>query len=290
MTLARLPNCLPVRTRHRCPASAQPEEAPDQGQRAIKLYHRPGTQFYDSTVAEIWFATDADAEAAGWLPPSQRDERSLLRDLLTTDPATDDGGGVCRLRLDIGYDGTDFSGWALQPGRRTVAGVLTDTLTTVLREPVRLTVAGRTDAGVHATGQVAHLDVGRAALDTRSIHGDPSTLVRRLAKMLPDDVRIKAVTEVPVEFDARFSALRRHYVYRLADALWGSEPVTARTTGAWPRPLDVEALNAAAAALLGLRDFAALLPAPARIDDDPRPASVRLVPHRRRCADRPGQR
>ncbi|HNP58785.1 MAG TPA: tRNA pseudouridine(38-40) synthase TruA [Gordonia sp. (in: high G+C Gram-positive bacteria)] len=176
---------------------------------------------------------------------------------MTTDPATDDGGGVCRLRLEIGYDGTDFSGWALQPGRRTVAGVLTDTLTTVLREPVRLTVAGRTDAGVHATGQIAHLDVARAALDTRSIHGDPSTLVRRLAKMLPDDVRVKAVTEVPIEFDARFSALRRHYVYRLADAPWGPEPVTARTTGAWPRPLDVEALNAASAALLGLHDFAA---------------------------------
>ena len=101
--------------------------------------------------------------------------------------------------------------------------MLTDTLTTsCARAGATFTVAGRTDAGVHATGQIAHLDVARAALDTRSIHGDPSTLVRRLAKMLPDDARVKAVTEVPIEFDARFSALRRHYVYRLpADAPWG---------------------------------------------------------------------
>ncbi|MFT3900785.1 MAG: tRNA pseudouridine(38-40) synthase TruA [Gordonia sp. (in: high G+C Gram-positive bacteria)] len=177
--------------------------------------------------------------------------------MTTADPATDSGGGVCRLRLDVGYDGTDFSGWAAQPGRRTVAGVLTEKLATVLREPVRLTVAGRTDTGVHATGQVAHVDVPRAALDTRSIHGDPATLVRRLAKLLPDDVRVKAVTEVSGDFDARFSALRRHYVYRLSDAPWGPEPVAARTTAHWARPLDVDLLNAASAELIGLHDFAA---------------------------------
>ncbi|GAA3031541.1 tRNA pseudouridine(38-40) synthase TruA [Gordonia defluvii] len=180
-----------------------------------------------------------------------------MTDSTTADPATDAGGGVCRLRLVAGYDGTDFSGWAIQPGRRTVAGVLTEALGTVLREPVRLTVAGRTDAGVHATGQVAHFEVARPALDTRSIHGDPSTLVRRLAKMLPDDVRVKHIDEVPADFDARFSALRRHYEYRLADADWGPEPVVARTTASWPRPLDVERLNAASARLIGLNDFAA---------------------------------
>ncbi|MFT4201662.1 tRNA pseudouridine(38-40) synthase TruA [Gordonia sp. (in: high G+C Gram-positive bacteria)] len=176
---------------------------------------------------------------------------------MTTNPATAAGGGVCRIRLDVGYDGTDFSGWALQPGRRTVAGVLTEALGTVLREPVRLTVAGRTDTGVHATGQVAHFDVSRAALDTRSIHGDPGTLVRRLAKMLPDDVRVKSAVEVPVDFDARFSALRRHYSYRLADAAWGAEPIVARMTADWPRPLDADLLNAASAELVGLHDFAA---------------------------------
>ncbi len=162
-----------------------------------------------------------------------------------------------RLRLLIGYDGTDFSGWATQPGRRTVCETLEATLSTVLRVPVRLTVAGRTDAGVHATGQVAHCDVPAAALATRSIDGDPGRLVRRLAKMLPDDVRVKSVDAVPHDFDARFSALARRYEYRLSDAPWGAEPLSVRRTADWRRPLDPEAMNQASAALLGLNDFAA---------------------------------
>ena len=162
-----------------------------------------------------------------------------------------------RLRFDIGYDGTDFAGWARQTGQRTVCATLEDTLSTVLREPVRLTVAGRTDAGVHATGQVAHADIPTAALDTRSIAGEPSTLVGRLAKMLPDDVRVKDVRRVGPDFDARFSALRRHYRYRLTDARWGAEPVAARTTAVWRGRLDVEKMNEASSVLLGLNDFAA---------------------------------
>lgn len=162
-----------------------------------------------------------------------------------------------RLRLVIGYDGTDFSGWARQPGRRTVCETVEDTLATVLRVPVRLTVAGRTDAGVHATGQVAHCDIPVVALDARSIGGDPARLVRRLAKLLPDDVRVKAVEAVPREFDARFSALARRYEYRLSDAPWGPEPLAARSTAHWQRPLDAEAMNEASARLLGLHDFAA---------------------------------
>lgn len=159
--------------------------------------------------------------------------------------------------MQIGYDGTDFAGWARQPGQRTVCGVLEETLGTVLREPVTLTVAGRTDAGVHATGQVAHFDVPEFALQTRSIAGDPAKLVRRLAKMLPTDVRVKDIEEAPAEFDARFSALRRHYEYRLTDDPWGAEPVVARTTAAWNRPLNADLLDEAAATLLGLNDFAA---------------------------------
>ena len=120
----------------------------------------------------------------------------------------------------MGYDGTDFAGWARQTDQRTVCAVLEDTLATVLRVPVRLTVAGRTDAGVHATGQVRHTDIPESALDTRSISGDPSALVGRLGKMLPYDVRVKAVSRVSTDFDARFSALRRHYEYRLTDARW----------------------------------------------------------------------
>ncbi|MFW0788996.1 tRNA pseudouridine(38-40) synthase TruA [Gordonia sp. CPCC 205333] len=162
-----------------------------------------------------------------------------------------------RIRIDVGYDGTDFAGWARQPGQRTVCEVLEDRLSTVLRIPVRLTVAGRTDAGVHATGQVAHFDAADGAFDTRSIGGDPANLVRRLARMLPDDVRVKTATRVSDDFDARFSALRRHYVYRLTDARFGAEPMLARTTAEWNRVLDVGAMNAASQKLLGLNDFAA---------------------------------
>jgi tRNA pseudouridine38-40 synthase len=159
--------------------------------------------------------------------------------------------------VQIGYDGTDFAGWARQPGQRTVCGVLEQTLATILREPVVLTVAGRTDAGVHATGQVAHFDVSADALHTRSIAGDPANLVRRLAKMLPPDVRVKDVETAPDVFDARFSALRRHYEYRLADDPWGAEPVAARTTATWTRPLNVDVMQQASTVLLGLNDFAA---------------------------------
>jgi tRNA pseudouridine38-40 synthase len=182
----------------------------------------------------------------------------LSREPQTEPVGADSGaGGFCRLRFDISYDGTDFAGWARQIGQRSVCEDLETRLSTVLRVPVRLTVAGRTDAGVHATGQVAHADVPRSALATRSIAGDPSTLVGRLAKMCPDDVRVTAVRVVPGEFDARFSALRRHYRYRLTDARWGPEPVVARTTSTWRRPLDVDAMNAASSELLGLNDFAA---------------------------------
>ena len=156
---------------------------------------------------------------------------------------------VRRFRLDLSYDGTDFSGWAIQPGRRTVGGVVTDALARVLRPPVTLTVAGRTDAGVHATGQVASADLPADL--------DPAWALRRLARLLPVDVRVRALTAVPEAFDARFSALRRHYRYRVATAPWGAEPLRARDTLAWPYPLDLDAVAAASAALLGEHDFAA---------------------------------
>jgi tRNA pseudouridine38-40 synthase len=158
-------------------------------------------------------------------------------------------GGLARFRLDIAYDGTDFSGWARQPGLRTVCGVLSGTLATVLRVPVHLTVAGRTDAGVHASGQVAHADLPADL--------DPPGLVRRLARLLPDDVRVRAVIPVPPEFDARFGALRRHYRYRIATAPFGAEPLRARDTTAWPHPLDLDAVRAAVVPLLGEHDFRA---------------------------------
>jgi len=157
-----------------------------------------------------------------------------------------------RVRLDIAYDGTDFSGWARQPGLRTVCGVVEDGLSTVLRAPVALTVAGRTDAGVHAAGQVAHTDVPPGALPD-----DPARLIRRLGRLLPRDVRVTRVQVAPAAFDARFGALRRHYAYRLATAPHGADPLRARDTVSWPRQLDVEQMRVAAAGLLGTHDFAA---------------------------------
>ncbi|WP_238145548.1 tRNA pseudouridine(38-40) synthase TruA [Antricoccus suffuscus] len=157
-----------------------------------------------------------------------------------------------RLRLDISYDGTDFSGWAIQPGRRTVCGVLTDALSTILRTPVKLTVAGRTDAGVHASGQVAHLDVEPAAYADQA-----DKLLRRLAGLLPADVRVRSVREVPAEFDARFSGLSRTYVYRVSDAQWGLDPLRRTDALHWPRRLDVSLMQNASTGLLGLHNFAA---------------------------------
>jgi tRNA pseudouridine38-40 synthase len=166
----------------------------------------------------------------------------------TNEPAISTGdSGLVRLRLAIAYDGTDFSGWARQPGRRTVAGELEAALARILRCDVGLTVAGRTDAGVHATGQVAHLDV--PSFD--------ETLLRRLAGVLPPDVRVLAISVAPQGFDARFGAVYRRYVYRVVDAAWGVAPLRRLDTVAWPRRLDAAAMARAAAGFMGEHDFAA---------------------------------
>lgn len=159
-----------------------------------------------------------------------------------------------RVRLDIAYDGTDFAGWAAQPGRRTVAGVLRSELERMFGEghATGLTVAGRTDAGVHATGQVAHFDAPVAAWTKLG-----PTLVRRLSGLLPPDVRVMAATPVSDAFDARFSALSRRYEYRVSTEPYGVSPLRARDTLAWPRRLDLDAMNEAAASLIGTHDFAA---------------------------------
>ncbi len=182
---------------------------------------------------------------------------------------------MIRLRLDISYDGTDFSGWAVQPGRRTVAGELSRALTVLFRETPPLVVAGRTDAGVHALGQVAHIDVPRAGLialaprhlaagSAKAASGSSDEtasgrlgVLRRLAGLLPLDVRVRAVSVAPQGFDARFAALRRHYRYRIGTADWGVEPADRRFVLARRHALDVEAMTLAARALIGLRDFAA---------------------------------
>jgi tRNA pseudouridine38-40 synthase len=163
----------------------------------------------------------------------------------TTEPV----GPSTRVRLELSYDGAGFHGWARQPGLRTVCGELEHALGLVLRTSVTLTVAGRTDTGVHATGQVAHADLPPGI--------DLSRLRHRLARLLAPDVRVRGIRAVPADFDARFGALCRHYEYRVGTAPWGVEPLRRTDTLAWPRPLDAAAMREAATPLLGEHDFAA---------------------------------
>jgi tRNA pseudouridine38-40 synthase len=171
-----------------------------------------------------------------------------------TEPAISErDGGLVRLRIDLGYDGTEFSGWASQPGRRTVQNELETALSVVLRTPgLVVSCAGRTDAGVHARGQVVHVDVPESAYD-----GDAHALGRRLVGVLSADIGIRAVAVAPAGFDARFSALWRRYAYRVSDDPFGPDPLRRREVLAHRRPLDVEAMNSAAHTLVGEHDFAA---------------------------------
>ena len=155
-----------------------------------------------------------------------------------------------RLRLDVAYDGSHFSGWASQPGRRTVQGELERVLAAVLRlEGVAVACAGRTDAGVHAAGQVCHVDVPSSP--------EPDVLRRRLAAALASDVRVHAVGLAPDGFDARFSALWRRYSYRICDDPPAADPLQRHRVLVWRRPLDVAAMNDACQPLVGEHDFAA---------------------------------
>lgn len=166
-----------------------------------------------------------------------------------------------RIRLDLSYDGTDFYGWATQPSLRTVQGSLEDALAMALRVPsVRVVCAGRTDTGVHARGQVVHFDVEPAAVAAsagRSKEPALQALIRRLNGILDGDVRIRRAVEAEAGFDARFSALWRRYAYRIADHPSLVDPLTRHQVLSWENRLDVEAMNAGAEHLIGLKDFAA---------------------------------
>jgi tRNA pseudouridine38-40 synthase len=173
-------------------------------------------------------------------------------------PAAPHGdGGFVRVRLDFAYDGTEFSGWAKQPDQRTVQGVLEAALALKspgAAPPAKLVVAGRTDAGVHAANQVAHVEV-----EPFPDGGLPdlNPLARQWNRLLPPDVRVLSARRVPIEFDARFSALRRHYAYRVADSPCGAMPLRRWDTLSWFRTLDLALLTEASAALLGEHDFVA---------------------------------
>ena len=169
---------------------------------------------------------------------------------------------MLRIRLDLSYDGTDFAGWAKQPGLRTVEGILEEKLAVVLRTPgpPRVTVAGRTDSGVHARGQVAHVDVSQAAwaaLVSRPGRPAGAALVARLGGLLPRDIVLRRATPAPPGFDARFSALRRRYAYRIADDPALRDPLRRNYVLWHPRRLDVAGMHVAARPLVGLHDFAA---------------------------------
>jgi tRNA pseudouridine38-40 synthase len=182
---------------------------------------------------------------------------------------------LIRLRLDIAYDGTEFLGWAKQPGLRTVQGELENALATVFSRfgpgPV-LTVAGRTDAGVHALGQVAHVDLteeqfaslvsshqGKGKKPDASPVARAARLGRRLNGIagLSSDLYVTASSLAPRGFDARFSATWRRYRYRIADKSAPRDPLTRNQTLWYPASLDLDAMNVVARGLLGLHDFAA---------------------------------
>ncbi len=169
---------------------------------------------------------------------------------MPTLPGVRDTAAVPTVRLDLEYDGACFRGWARQPGLRTVQGELETALATVLREPVELTVAGRTDTGVHAIGQVASF---QTAVEP------PEDLMRRLNGLAPDDVAVTAATVAAEGFDARRDARARSYRYRLL-ARSAPSPFEQGKSLWWPHRVDREALNACAAALPGTHDFTAFTP------------------------------
>jgi len=173
-------------------------------------------------------------------------------------------GGLVRFKLDFAYDGTDFNGWAKQPGLRTVQGEFLAALEVIFEADPNeygLVVAGRTDAGVHARHQVLHIDLSADQLQRLGRHNKPEIrnekLLGRLNSLLPDDIRVFTLGEAPAGFDARFSAIHRRYRYRIADAVAVKDPLEARGTLWTNRPLNVTAMNEAGQLLLGLNDFAA---------------------------------
>ena len=166
-----------------------------------------------------------------------------------TEPTLYPESGFRRLRIDLAYDGTNFAGWAKQPDRRTVQECIETALATISQITPETIVAGRTDAGVHATGQVIHVDLPESvALDD---------LVYKLNRLLDEDVRVHNISIAPEAFHARFSALRRYYRYKILDDNKALDPLARLDVSTWYRPLDLDVMNKTSALLLGEHDFAA---------------------------------
>ncbi|MEI6406412.1 MAG: tRNA pseudouridine(38-40) synthase TruA [Actinomycetes bacterium] len=167
-----------------------------------------------------------------------------------TEPTLNPESGFCRLKIDLAYDGTNFAGWAKQPDQRTVQEEIENAISRLVRNKTDSIVAGRTDAGVHATHQIIHVDVPETGLEI----GNFAYLLNRF---LSADIRINSVVEAPPNFHARFSAVNRQYIYKILDGGLQLPPLQRFDVATWFRPLEVEALNLASAQMLGYRDFAA---------------------------------
>jgi tRNA pseudouridine38-40 synthase len=162
--------------------------------------------------------------------------------------------GFRRLRIDIAYDGTAFFGWATQPDKRTIQDLVEDAIAQISRSQVQTIVAGRTDAGVHATGQVIHADLPDALFADGLTYRD---LRYKLNRILDEDLRVMEISDAPEGFHARFSALRRFYTYKILDNNEVIAPLSRYDVAPWYRPLDVDLMNKASALVLGHHDFAA---------------------------------
>lgn len=166
-----------------------------------------------------------------------------------TEPTLYPESGFLRLRIDLAYDGTNFYGWGKQPDRRSVQEEVEKAIGTITQTKIDSIVAGRTDAGVHATGQVIHVDV------PEKINLDE--IAYKLNRILDEDVRILKVSIAPEAFHARFSALRRSYTYKILDNNLPVPPINRFDIASWYRPLDVDLMNKASELVLGHHDFAA---------------------------------
>ena len=175
------------------------------------------------------------------------------------EPALNPESGFRRLRIDLSYDGSNYAGWAKQPDQKTLQGSIEEVLERLVRTPVATVVAGRTDAGVHATGQVLHADIPEFIEPSRyrpeEDIWDFEHFKFRLNQMLDEDIRITNVSAAPLNFDARFSASARHYRYKLLDGNQELAPLKRFDAATWFRPLDIDLMNQASAPLLGKHDF-----------------------------------
>lgn len=167
-----------------------------------------------------------------------------------TKPTLNPESGFRRLKIDLAYDGTNFAGWAKQPDQRTIQEELEAAISLIVRAKVESIVAGRTDAGVHATHQIIHIDVPEDLLDIENFRF-------RLNRLLSEDIRINSVIEAPRNFHARFSAASRRYIYQILDGGKQLAPLSRFDTATWFRELDVDLLNETSALLIGEHDFAA---------------------------------